>query len=261
MRGVRLEGEWRCGLTVAVRKEEKIVRRIIVTGAASGIGLATALLFRERTDSVIGIDRESADGPVPVIGADLSKAEEVPVAIRAAADRLGGVDVLVCSAGVTYRGNAEATPVEAWDHVFAVNVRAAFLSAKAALPYLRKSSSAAIINIGSQYAVVAAPNYIAYCASKAALLHLTRAMAVDHGREGIRVNAVCPGPTDTPMMRGDLEAGGLAAEGARASIARTVTGRPATPQEIAAAVAFLASDEAGSVLGAALISDGGFTLY
>jgi NAD(P)-dependent dehydrogenase (short-subunit alcohol dehydrogenase family) len=243
-------------------RKDKVGKRVVVTGGASGIGLAIGSLFLERGDSVAGIDLKPAEGGgFPVIAADLSKPEEVAPAIHAAAERLGGIDVLVCSAGITYRGNAEATPVDAWDRVFAVNVRAAYLCAQAALPYLRERPGASIINIGSQYAIVAAPNYVAYCASKAALLHLTRAMAVDHGREGIRVNAVCPGPTDTPMMRGDLAAGGLAAEGARASVARTITGRPASTREIAAAVAFLASEECGSVIGAALVSDGGFSIY
>jgi NAD(P)-dependent dehydrogenase (short-subunit alcohol dehydrogenase family) len=237
-------------------------RRVVVTGGASGIGLAIGSLFAERGDKVAGIDMRPGEGEgFPIILADLSKAEAVAPAIRSAAERLGGIDVLVCSAGITYRGNAEATPVGAWDQVFAVNVRAAYLCAQAALPYLRERPGASIINIGSQYALVAAPNYVAYCASKAALLHLTRAMAVDHGREGIRVNAVCPGPTDTPMMRGDLAAGGLAAEGARASVAKTIIGRPASTREIAAAVAFLASEDCGSVIGATLVSDGGFSIY
>ena len=236
-------------------------RRIVITGAASGIGQATGELYAAQGDEVVGIDRVAGtELPFPVVQADLAVAEPVSQAVTRVADMLGGIDVLVCSAGMTARGTVETTPVEIWDRIFAVNVRSAFLCAKAAMPYLLLGYAPAIVNVVSQFALAATENYVAYCASKAALLHLTKTMALDHGRAGVRINAVCPGPTDTPMLRNDLEAGGSAAVGARRAVERTLTNRAVAPCEIAEAIAFLASDKSASTMGAALIVDAGFSL-
>ncbi|HET6507977.1 MAG TPA: SDR family oxidoreductase [Baekduia sp.] len=238
-------------------------RRIVVTGAGSGIGLATCELHRARQDHVVGLDVQAtraADG-FPIVDVDLRDPEAVERAIATAATMLGGIDVLVCCAGVSRRGSVETTEAAEWDDVFAVNVRAAYLCARAALPHLRQGRDAAIVNVASQFGLVATGGYVAYCASKAALIHLTRAMAVDHGPEGIRVNAVCPGPTETPMLLGDLDAGAGQAGEVQRVIDRTLSGRPSRPDEIAEAIAFLGSGHASSAHGAVLAVDAGYSIH
>jgi NAD(P)-dependent dehydrogenase (short-subunit alcohol dehydrogenase family) len=173
---------------------------------------------------------------------------------------LGGVDTVVSCAGIAARGTAADTPPEVWDRVFAVNVRGVYLTAKAAIPHLRSSGGAAIVNVASQLGIVAAANSAAYCASKGAVIQLTRAMAIDHSADGIRVNCVCPGPTDTPLLHSWFEAADdPIAERARYETAQ-VHGRVVTPEEIADAIAYLASAAAASTLGAALVIDGGYTI-
>jgi NAD(P)-dependent dehydrogenase (short-subunit alcohol dehydrogenase family) len=172
---------------------------------------------------------------------------------------LGGIDVLVCSAGVDRSGSVETCTVDDWDRVFAVNLRGVFLCAKATIPYLRAAGGGVIVIIASQMGLVAQPDMAAYCASKAGAIHLARAISVDHARDGIRANAVCPGPTLTPLaearwsLAGDLDA-------TRAAVAaRQLHGRITMPTEIADAVWYLASPGAASVLGTALVVDGGYT--
>jgi NAD(P)-dependent dehydrogenase (short-subunit alcohol dehydrogenase family) len=238
--------------------------RVVVTGAASGIGAATAGRFVAGGARVAGIDLDragldSADLDAQLV-ADVADAEELAAAVDAAAVQLGGLDAVVASAGVAGRGTAADTLPGEWERIFAVNVRGVYLTARAAIPHLRRAGGGAIVNVASQLGLVAAANAAAYCASKGAVVQLTRAMAVDHGPEGIRVNCVCPGPTDTPLLEPyfagapDPAAERAAYEGAQ------VHGRLVTAEEVADAIVYLASPSAASTIGIALVVDGGYTI-
>lgn len=239
-------------------------RKVIVTGGASGIGAATVARFRADGHRVAALDRDRealdrVDADLTVAG-DVSDPASASGAIGEAAEKLGGVDVLVSCAGVAGRGTVADTPVEEWDRVFAVNVRGLFLAAQAAIPFLRRSDSAAIVNVASQLGLVAAASAAAYCASKGAAVQLTRAMAIDHTAEGIRVNAVCPGPTVTPLLESFFAAAADPAAERRAFERAQLHGRLVDPAEVAAAIAYLASPEAASTVGECLVVDGGYTI-
>jgi NAD(P)-dependent dehydrogenase (short-subunit alcohol dehydrogenase family) len=202
---------------------------------------------------------ENAEADYCVV-ADVRSEETVSSAIDEVADALGGLDVAVACAGVASRGTAADTALEEWERVFAINVRGVFLTAKAVIPHIRASGGGAIVVVASQLGLVAAADAAAYCASKAAAVMLTRAMAIDHAADGIRVNCVCPGPTRTPLL--DSYFAGVtdpAAERTRYEQAQ-LHGRLLEPEEIADAIAYLASPRASSTIGAALVVDGGYTI-
>lgn len=238
--------------------------RIVVTGAASGIGAATAARLRADGAAVAGIDRNAAGLAHVELDcrevADVSSWEEIRPAVDACASTLGGLDAAVACAGIAARGTVPETAPEEWERVFAVNVRGVYLTGKAVIPHLRAAGSGTIVNVASQLGLVAAAGAAAYCASKGAVIQLTRAMAVDHGAEGIRVNCVCPGPTDTPLLepyfRGSSDPAG---ERRRYELAQ-VHGRLVTAEEVADAIAYLVSPRAASTIGAALVVDGGYTI-
>lgn len=243
---------------------ERVFRRVLVTGAASGIGAATAARLRVGGAAVAGVDidaerLERADLDARA-AADVADARSITAAVDLAAQALGGLDGVVACAGIAARGTAADTEPDGWERVFAVNVRGVYLTARAALPHLRRSGEAAIVNVASQLGLVAAANAAAYCASKGAVIQLTRAMALDHAAEGIRVNCVCPGPTDTPLLE-PYFAGGTdpAAERRRYEEAQ-LHGRLVTPEEVAEAIAYLLSPAAGSTIGAAVVVDGGYSI-
>ena len=238
--------------------------RVLVTGAASGIGAATVRRFRADGALVAGLDRDAErlarlDAAVRVT-ADVAVWGEVSRAVDEAAAALGGLDAAVACAGIAGRGTAADTPPEEWERIFAVNVRGVYLTAKAAIPHLRRSGGGAIVNVASQLGLVGAASAAAYCASKGAVVQLTRAMAIDHGAEGIRVNCVCPGPTDTPLLEAYF-AGNDDPAGERQRYEEAqVHGRLVTPEEVADAIAYLASARAASTIGAALVVDGGYSI-
>jgi NAD(P)-dependent dehydrogenase (short-subunit alcohol dehydrogenase family) len=224
-------------------------RVAIVTGAASGIGAATAARPAADGYQVVGIDRAQLDVTVP-------GAAERTVAETLA--RHGRLDVLVPAAGVVHRQTALETSDEDWDEVVAVNLTAVFRWCRAAIPELKASGGGAIVTVGSGWGLVAGPRAVSYAATKAAVVNLTRALAIDHGRDGIRVNCVCPGDTDTPMLRGELRELGLDPDSAIAqSGAARPLGRIVTPEEVASAIAFLASDAASGITGTTLVVDAG----
>lgn len=187
--------------------------------------------------------------------ADLSDRTAPDKIVQAALDRFGQLDVLINNAGVLIHGTAEQTSDDEWDRIMDLNTAAVFRMSRAALPALRVRGGA-IVNIASDWALVGARGAVAYAVSKAAVAQMTRCMALDHAAEGIRVNAVCPGDTDTPMLAagasGAARADRLAALGAAIPM-----GRVGTPQDVARVTAFLASDAAGYITGALIPVDGG----
>ena len=228
----------------------------VVTGGGSGIGQAAARLLASRGAKVAVLDLNPGDEFVAV-KADVTDDASVRAAVEAAAGRLGGLDIVVNNAGVGAIGTVADNPDEQWHQVFDVNVVGMVRVARAALPYLRASAHAAIVNTCSVAAVAGLPQRALYSATKGAVLSLTLAMAADHIGEGIRVNCVNPGTADTPWIGRLLaQAGDPAAE--RAALeARQPLGRLVTPEEVAAAIVYLASPAAGSVTGTALAVDGG----
>jgi len=238
--------------------------RAVVTGGASGIGAATIARLRRDGMRVAAVDIDGdrideTDADAHVV-ADVTSEEDARRGIDEAAAALGGLDAVVACAGVAGRGTVETTSLEEWERVFAVNVRGVYLTAKASIPHLRQTGGGSIVVVASQLGLVAAANAAAYCASKGAVVMLTRAMAVDHAAEGIRVNCVCPGPTTTPLLEAYFALStDPASEQARYAEAQ-VHGRLIEPEEIADAIAYLASPGATSTIGAALVVDGGYSI-
>ncbi|KUN89026.1 short-chain dehydrogenase [Streptomyces bungoensis] len=233
--------------------------RAIVTGGASGIGLATARMLAGQGASVAVLDLDPSGVPRPLIAlkADVTDDAAVRGAVTEAAERLGGLDIVVNNAGIGAQGTVEDNPDEQWHRVLDVNVLGMARTSRAALPYLRRSPYAAIVNTCSVAATVGLPQRALYSASKGAVLALTLAMAADHVREGIRVNCVNPGTADTPWVARLLDAADDP-EAERAALgARQPMGRLVTAEEVAAAVVYLASPAASSVTGTALAVDGG----
>ncbi|GAB2936304.1 SDR family NAD(P)-dependent oxidoreductase [Nonomuraea fastidiosa] len=231
--------------------------KAIVTGGGSGIGLAAASALHVRGMRVACLDLNPPGEPFIGIKADVTDDAAVRAAVAEAAERLGGIDVLVNNAGIGAQGTIEDNPDEEWHRVFDVNVVGMVRVARAALPYLRQSKHAAIVNTCSIAATAGLPQRALYSATKGAVLSLTLAMAADHLREGIRVNCVNPGTADTPWVARLLEAADDP-EAERAALnARQPMGRLVTAEEVAAAIAYLASPESASTTGTALAVDGG----
>ena len=231
-------------------------KRALVTGAGSGIGAAVARRLAVGGADVILADvalqpieelaQEIGGHPLQL---DVRDEEQVAAA-------MAGLDVLVNVAGIGSTTTAPETPLDVWEDVFAVNARGTFLCCKHAIPGMAERRGGSIVNIASVAALVGLRNRVAYCASKGAVVALTRALAVDHVADGIRVNAVCPGTVDSPWVRRLVEDAGESLDALRA---RQPMGRLGLPEEIADAVAYLASDAAAFVTGTTLVIDGGLT--
>ena len=230
----------------------------IVTGGASGIGLATARLLASRGAKVACLDLNPSV-PAPLLGfpADVTDDASIRAAVAAAAEALGGIDIVVNNAGIGAQGSVEDNDDAEWSRVFDVNVQGMVRTSRAALPHLRRSSHAAIVNVSSIAATAGLPHRALYSATKGAVLSLTLAMATDHLREGIRVNCVNPGTADTPWI-GRLLAKAADPVAERAALeARQPTGRLVSADEVAAAIAYLAGPLASATTGTSLAVDGG----
>jgi meso-butanediol dehydrogenase / (S,S)-butanediol dehydrogenase / diacetyl reductase len=233
-------------------------KRALVTGAGSGIGEAVARTLHAEGAEVVLTD-VSAE-PVEAVAAELGeRASAAPLDVRdedAVREVVRDVDVLANVAGIGSTTAAPDTPLEVWEDVLAVNARGTFLCCKHAIPGMIERGAGSIVNMASAAGLVGLRNRVAYSASKGAVIAMTRALAVDHVADGVRVNAVCPGTVDSPWVRRLVEEVGESLDALRA---RQPMGRLGKPQEIAEAVAYLASDDAAFVTGTAFVIDGGLT--
>jgi NAD(P)-dependent dehydrogenase (short-subunit alcohol dehydrogenase family) len=245
-------------------------RVALVTGAGSGIGRESALLFAAEGARLVAVDADlgraeataaaiaAGGGEAIAVGADVSRARDVEAAVAAATRRFGALHVLFNNAGIFPDGDGvpEETDEEVFDRVIAVNLKGVFLGCKYGIPALRASGGGSIVNTASFVALMgAATAQIAYTASKGGVLALTREVAVAHARQGIRANALCPGPVNTPLL-----AQLLAEPAARARrLVHVPMGRLAEAGEVARAALFLASDDSSYVNGSTFVVDGGIT--
>ncbi len=244
-------------------------RRAIVTGGASGIGRATALLLAEHGAAVAIADRdeagaretaaaiEAAGGRAIGIACDVSRADDCRRAVEATVEAFGGLDILFNNAGIIRRADVVETTEDEWDRVMAVNVKSVFLMSKFAVPVMAAGGGGAIVNSASGWGLKGGARAASYCASKGAVVILTRAMAIDHGPQGIRVNCVCPGDTDTAMLRDEARQLGEPDELFLADAAARPIARLGQPLDVANAVLYLVSDGAAWVTGTSLVVDGG----
>ena len=230
----------------------------IVTGGASGIGLATAELLTGRGARVACLDLDpGVEQPLIGLRADVTDDASIRSGVAAAAEQLGGIDIVINNAGIGAQGTVEDNDDDEWARVFDVNVQGMVRTTRAALPHLRNSSHAAIVNVSSIVATAGLPQRALYSATKGAVQSMTLAMAADHLPEGIRVNCVNPGTADTPWI-GRLLAKADDPQAERAALeARQPTGRMVTADEVAAAIAYLVSPSASATTGTSLAVDGG----
>jgi len=243
----------------------------LITGGTSGIGEATALLFSQEGARVAitgrSVERgqkvankiQAAGGHALFLECDVRLAGHCRRAVEETLKTFGRLDVLFNNAGVYYPHTALDCSEEEWDLQIDINLKGTFLMSKYALPGMIEQGSGVIINNSSGWGLVGGDAAVAYCASKGGVVLLTKAMAIDHGRQGIRVNCICPGDVDTPMLPEDARMRGLKWQDYLAGAANRPMGRIGTPEEIAKAVLFLASDDSSFISGAALAVDGGGT--
>ncbi|WAP66866.1 SDR family oxidoreductase [Jiella pelagia] len=233
----------------------------LITGAAGGIGVAMAEAFAKAGARLVLVDIADASGLAARLGPEHRHAVidlEDPAAIAAGVETIGretGIDILVNNAGFGIVFPADTTEIEAWDRTMRINLRAPWLMAAAALPFLKVSGRGRIVNVSSQAGVIAIEEHAAYGASKAALINLTKVLAIEWAQYGITANAIAPTVVETPMAL--VGWSGEKGEKARRDIP---VGRFARPSEIAAAALYLASAEAGIVNGATLMADGGYSV-
>lgn len=240
----------------------------VVTGGATGIGGATAWRLAECGASVCILDRDAKTGfltaaeitktvgPCDFLPCSVSDARQVRTVIESVVRQHGHIDVLVNSAGIQSYGDVVSTSEAEWDELMSINVRGAFLVSKHVVPHILKQGGA-IVNVGSVQSFTAVTNSVAYVTSKHALLGLTRAMALDYAQRGIRVNCVCPGAIDTPMLRWAVSLSHDPEAVLRNCGRMHAMGRIGKPEEVANAIAYLASSQASFITGAALVVDGG----
>ena len=240
----------------------------LITGGSSGIGAATAILFAKEGAKVAITGRNENRGrevtaqcgnDAVFIKADVSRAEDCRRSVDETLKAFGRLDILFNNAGVFYAHTALDCTEEEWDQQIDINLKGTFLMSKYALPGMIAQGNGVIVNNSSGWGIVGGDAAVAYCASKGGVVLLTKAMAIDHGRQGIRVNCICPGDVDTPMLPEDAKFRGMKWSDYVAGAANRPMGRVGTSEEIAKAVLFLASDDSSFMTGAALVVDGGGT--
>ncbi len=244
-------------------------RRAIVTGGASGIGRAAVELFAAEGAAVVIADVNLAaatdlaeaitrtGGRAIAVECDVTLSEDCRRAVEAAVGSFGGLEILFNNAGIIRRADVVETTEEEWARVMAVNVTSVFLMSKHAIPVMARAGGGTIVNAGSGWGLRGGDRAASYCASKGAVVNLTRAMAIDHGPQNIRVNCICPGDTATAMLREEARQLGTPDEAFMAASADRPLARIGTPADIARGVLYLVSDAAGWVTGTTLVVDGG----
>ena len=246
-----------------------IGKAAIITGGASGIGRATALLFAREGAAVMIVDRNEqagrevefqifdAAGRAVFERADVTRSDDCKRVVERTLQSFTGIHVLFNNAGMIRRASVVETSEDDWDAVMAVNVKSIFLMSREAIPVMAKSGGGTIINTASGWGLAGGARAAAYCASKGAVVLLTKAMAIDHGAQKIRVNCICPGDTDTGMLRDEAQQLGEASDKFLLESAKRPLGRVGRPEEIAQAALYLARDASSFVTGTALVVDGG----
>jgi len=241
----------------------------LITGGAGGIGRATALLFAREGAAVALVDVNQEAGEelareISTTGgraiferANVTRSSDCRRAVERTLREFGGLHILFNNAGIIRRSSAVEINEQDWDAVMAVNVKSVFLMSREVIPVMAAADGGSIINTASGWGLAGGPRAVAYCASKGAVVLMTKAMAIDHGRQKIRVNCICPGDTDTAMLRSEARQLGEAEDRFLFGSAQRPLGRVGKPEEIAQAALYLASNAASFVTGAALVVDGG----
>jgi len=249
-----------------MRLKDKVA---IVTGAKSGIGLATARRFSKEGAKIVMADVEDAQQELESIvksgceavfvRTDVSSEGDVHELIRQSVGRYGRIDVLVNNAGIELARTATDTTEEEWDRLMGVNLKGVFLCSKAVVVEMRRRGGGVIVNVASELGLVGGAEIAAYCASKGGVIQLTRAMAIDHAGDHIRINCVCPGPINTPLLDRIIESSTAPERERQITIAKTLLNRLGEPEEIANVILFLASEESSYMTGSVVVADGGLT--
>jgi len=244
----------------------------IVTGAGSGIGKATAEYFAQQGAKVVVAEwnQESgtqtadsitkAGGEAIFCHTDVSQASQVEALVQKTVAQFGGLNILVNNAAVQILAKLADTTEEVWDRIHSVNLKGVFLGCKYAIPVMQKAAGGAIVNIASVLGLVADPDLAAYCAAKGGVISLTRVAALTYGPDKIRVNCICPGDVETPLVQEYFDKDPDPARLRNEIYSKYALRRIASPQEIAKATAFLASDDSSFVTGSAMVIDGGLTI-
>ncbi len=249
-----------------MRLEDKVA---VITGAKSGIGFATALRFCAEGAKVIAADvrdaRQELDvlnvngGDALFVQTDVSSESAVHELIEQTVARYGRIDVLVNNAGIELARKVTETTEEEWDRLMSVNLKGVFLCSKAAVIQMRQTGGGVIVNVASELGVVGGSEIAAYCATKGGVIQLTKAMAIDHAVDNIRINCVCPGPINTPLLDRIIASAADPEKERQITEEKTLMKRLGEPAEIANVILFLASDESSYMTGSLVVVDGGLT--
>lgn len=245
----------------------------VITGAGAGIGKATALRFAQEGAKVVVADVDDKAGEEVVrqikqagkeaifIHTDVSRSEDCRLLMEKTCQTFERIDILVNNAGIYVKGDVASTTEEDWKRILSVNVEGIFYCSRHAVPYMVKAGGGSIVNVGSEAGLVGIKNQLAYNVSKAAAIMMAKSMAIDHASQNIRVNAVCPGTTETPLVKAAIEQSPDPAEARKALESCRPANRLGRPEEIASAILFMASDEPGYATGSSLVIDGGMTAW